>query len=91
MSSWYKKVEYVCECGHNYGSCGEIGKFFIKYYGVSDTYTILSQSHPNEPIQVLGWFDDTSLEALGKLLNSQHDDLDGCTPEEANLINEKVR
>ena len=91
MSNWYKKVEYTCQCGQDYGSCGKIGKFFLKYIGVSDVYVLLSQSHPDSKVQELGYFDDNSLNALAKLLNTDSDNLDGCSSEEVEEINKTIK
>lgn len=82
MSNWHKKVEYICQCGQNYGSCGDTGKIILRYLGVADTYQILYKGHKNEQMTVLGYFDDESLSALAKLLNSNFDDLSNLSREE---------
>jgi uncharacterized protein YutD len=82
MSNWHRKVEYTCECGQNYGSCGQTGKMFLRYQGVSDTYQIFIKDHPDQPVRLLGYFDDQSLEALGKLVSSGYNELAPLSDEE---------
>lgn len=82
MSNWYEKIEYECHCGQDYGTCEKIGRFFLKYQGVSDTYVLFEQAHESEPVRVLGYFDDDSLKALGILLNRSGAEMEGCTSEE---------
>lgn len=89
MSSGYRKIEYVCDCGKNYGDCGEVGKFFTHYHGVSDYTTIYQQPHPNEALIELGVFTDDQLSALGKLLSYKYDDLQTLSKEEVELLNRK--
>lgn len=85
MSYWYDKVEYECDCGRDYGNCGEMGKFFLKYIGVSDHYQIFFQSHPEDKIERLITITDKQLSALGDLLNKPENMK--CTDEEVKQIN----
>ncbi len=86
MSNWYQKIEYTCECGHNYGSCGEVGKFFLKYQGVSDHFMLYHQAHPNEKVRELIVMTDESFCALAKMLETKYEDRQQCTPEEVSLL-----
>lgn len=84
MSNWYKKIEYECDCGRNYGDCGETGKFILKYIGVSDMFEIYQQPHPNEKYERLTIITDKQLIALSNLFNNT--ETTKCTDEEIKNI-----
>lgn len=87
MSTHYRKVEFTCDCGQNYGSCEETGKFFMVYHGVSDLNNIYYQAHPGDRVIDMGCFTDEQLSKLGTLLTAQFDTLATCSAEEIKLLN----
>ena len=90
MSNTYRKIEYTCYCGQDYGSCNSPGVFYLKYIGVSDVYVVLQKSHTDEKMQVVGWFGSESISALGTLLTKGDDDLASLTAAEIAELNEVV-
>lgn len=86
MSSYTQKQEYTCQCGKDYGTCEKTGKFFLRYEGVSDLFSLFWQPHPEEPVRHLLTMGDNDLHALGQLLTKKHEDLPDCNSEELNEI-----
>lgn len=87
MSTLYKKVEYECDCGQDYGNCEKTGKFIIKYEGVSDLNILYFKGHPDDEVRELGVFTDKQLDALGKLLTSKWDVLNDLSEDEIKEVN----
>lgn len=76
MGSTYRKVTYKCDCGKDYGSCGEEGVFFLEYNRSCDIGTIFWKPHPGEKMQHLAALTDDQTNALIKLLTTSDSDLE---------------
>jgi hypothetical protein len=87
MSHSLQKITYECDCGKNYGSCGEQGVFYMDYNAAIDLGTVYHKPHPDEKMLLLGSFTDIQLSALIKIL-STNDGRGSWTPKEIEEIKE---
>jgi hypothetical protein len=70
MSHSLQKITYECDCGKNYGSCGEQGVFYMDYNASCDTGQLFHKPHPDDKIICLGEYTDNQLSALSKILST---------------------
>lgn len=64
------KVDYECDCGKNYGSCGEQCSYVMVMYRSSDTYAIYHKSCESKTYSNLEFIGDNALSALIKVLTT---------------------
>lgn len=91
MSNTYRKVEYHCGCGQDYGSCKSPGTYYLKYIGVSDVYVLLQKPHIDEPVKVISYLDNEEIKAIVKILGSSDEELSGCSKDECEAINISIK
>lgn len=64
MATRYKKVNYVCECGIDFGSCGRPCSFVLVSYETTDHIKIYHRGHNNDG-------SPGNLEPFGSILSSE--------------------
>jgi hypothetical protein len=85
MSSIWKKLNYICECGKNYGSCGQVGTFYIWNHCSVSVFHIYQKNCEGNLFK-LGSFTDNELFSLGNLITTPDDKLESLTQEEFKLL-----
>lgn len=80
MSSTYRKIEYPCDCGCNYGSCSEINAFAIWDYHTAGTFSLYNRHHGKW--EKLVTLDQSNVEWLRKVLDCENEECTDWTPED---------
>jgi len=89
MASIYYKKTVECECGVNYGDCGNSNIYILKYINSVDIGKIYVKHHADDidsKLKIIGTFCDKDLNALKEIL-SYPDKTEKLTIEELNELN----
>lgn len=90
MSTSIYKVEFVCDCGINYGDCGAKRALILRSNNSVDTYELFqTDSHKGTPITTKGvddCFTDAYLSALCKLMDMSKSNGETLTDEERKVV-----